>query len=300
MPDRTKQNGPNPLFKKWLQDLFEEAKTKNSKLTNMLEEALNSISKYPVPLNSGADCAILKGFEKKLCLFLDQRLEIYYLNMKCEEITRSNENSEANTQLYMTNGDNVLVEKVQITMENNLNGQQNKVKRKKPLQKSPKKYKPGFMTGSYAILVALLNNMKQNPHKVSLSKEELIEIAQPFSEESFIRRKPDTFYTSWSSMRLLLTKKLVIKKQSKKAEFKLSDEGIKLAEELLKEYENRNTTNDLINKVLSLSSQTNTRYSSEAAEVIELLPDSNDITFSIKKQEMCGLVVHIYFFVINI
>ncbi|XP_028040926.1 crossover junction endonuclease MUS81 isoform X4 [Bombyx mandarina] len=69
-----KRKRPNPMFQEWLEELHEEAKEKGSKLEPMLREALDSLSKYPLPLNSGAECAILRGFQKKLCIFLDKRL----------------------------------------------------------------------------------------------------------------------------------------------------------------------------------------------------------------------------------
>lgn len=65
--------------------------------------------------------------------------------MKCEEITRSIEYSEANFKLKMTNGNNMIAVKEQIAAENiiihndnnmadKLNGKQTKVKQKKPPQ----------------------------------------------------------------------------------------------------------------------------------------------------------------------
>lgn len=312
MPDpmriTLKQNDPNPLIRKWLQELLEEAKAKNSKLTNMLEEALNSVSKYPVPIKSGAECAILKGFGKKLCLFLDQRLQIYYSNMK------SNENSKDEIQLNMTNGNNMIFENVQIktekidmanvvhndnNMADNLNNQQNKLKRKESSQRSP-----GFTSAACAILVALLNNMKQNPNKISFTKEEIIEKAQPLFEGSFIRGRTDTFCKSWASISKLLIKELVISKQSLKHKvFQLSNLGIKFAEELLREYENKDKTNDLINKAVSHTSHGSVaitpRCLTDVTEVIEFPRGSHNIILLIDKQETSGLVVFIFIIINN-
>ncbi|CAG4935713.1 unnamed protein product [Parnassius apollo] len=72
-----KRKRPNPIFQDWLEELYEEAKQKKSKLENMLNTALTSLSKYPLPLQTGAECAILNGFDRRLCLFLDKRLEVY-------------------------------------------------------------------------------------------------------------------------------------------------------------------------------------------------------------------------------
>jgi len=37
--------------------------------------ALESLKKYPLPLETGKDCRILKGFGAKLCQMLDQKLK---------------------------------------------------------------------------------------------------------------------------------------------------------------------------------------------------------------------------------
>ncbi|XP_023947788.2 crossover junction endonuclease MUS81 [Bicyclus anynana] len=75
-----KRTRPNPLFHDWLEELYEEAKQNGSKIECKLKEALDSITKYPLPLESGAECAVLKGFDKRLCLFLDKRLKVYKHN----------------------------------------------------------------------------------------------------------------------------------------------------------------------------------------------------------------------------
>lgn len=82
-----KRSRPNPIFEDWLKELHEEAKEKKSKLEPILKEALESILKYPLPLQSGAECAILKGFDKKLCKFLDLRLEAYNSNTNGSELS---------------------------------------------------------------------------------------------------------------------------------------------------------------------------------------------------------------------
>lgn len=68
---------PNPLFTKWLREWQSEAVKKGLKSQYALREALESLKKYPLPLESGRDCAILKGFGPKLCMLLNQKLEEY-------------------------------------------------------------------------------------------------------------------------------------------------------------------------------------------------------------------------------
>ncbi|KAF4517806.1 hypothetical protein B566_EDAN003011 [Ephemera danica] len=73
-----RKNHPNPLFDQWLKEWREQAKTKDNKyLVHSLTKALESLKQYPVPLQSGRECGILKHFGKKMCLMLDKKLEEY-------------------------------------------------------------------------------------------------------------------------------------------------------------------------------------------------------------------------------
>lgn len=66
---------PNPLFKKWLQELIDDADKKQKKISKTYQKALDSLNKYPLMLYSGHDCAILENFGPKICQLLDERLE---------------------------------------------------------------------------------------------------------------------------------------------------------------------------------------------------------------------------------
>lgn len=177
----------------------------------------------------------------------------------------------------------------------------------------PRIFKPVFRSGSYAILVALLEQLRGNPSKSALEKQELINLAQPHSEESFSRPKPDSFYTAWSNMKTLISKKLVLCTKSKKTTYSLSDEGIALAVQVLQDYKDRPTVNDLIFNGVSSSNlypmreQDNSspggsttsspivslvlsQISSSDSVSIDLPPDSFDVILLIDKNETGGCV----------
>ncbi|XP_075974985.1 mus81 structure-specific endonuclease subunit [Anticarsia gemmatalis] len=330
---------PNPLFQEWLEELYEEAKTKRSKLENMLKEALDSLSKYPLPLQSGAECAILKGFEKKLCIHLDQRLAVHKHNIalatseslsnsscsrSSSRITNSSSpmsdiqnvdcrpaftqadspktvNSNSSEMLTLSSEKNPPVNLQEaVGSSTNTNSEPASSSRNKR-QNRNKKYKPAHKSGAFAILIALLENIT-NPNDKSLSKEELIEKAQKHSEESFVRPKPDTFYTAWSNMTRLVTKGLVKKIRNKKVRFLLTEEGEELARELLEDSKSTPSVNDIIfNDALAsnendnavcndvvheeVSSSQNSNHNVE----IELPAGSFDIILLIDKNETGGL-----------
>lgn len=72
VPDR-----PNRLFEIWLEEWKNEAALRNSELRYHFAKALNSLKKYPLPLESGRECIILQHFGTKLCSMLDKKLEEY-------------------------------------------------------------------------------------------------------------------------------------------------------------------------------------------------------------------------------
>lgn len=305
---------PNPLFQKWLQELYDEAKAKDSKLQNMLKEALSSISKYPLPLQSGSECAILHGFGKKLCLFLDKRLEVHNFNVEINK-----HNSELLPEIIKcdekiidtTNVNNKLVKSKSDEAQYNCsdgNGIVHEIKpdtinRKNKLDKK-KLYKPTYKSGGYAILVALYNHCNTTSENSALSKADLIDKAQPFCEESFIRPKPDSHYTAWSNMSRLITKGLVIKINGKKTEYKLSEKGMSLAKELVKEMGNHQSTNDIINKNMQYLDVDNDNVQEEnyenylkltdtvpnISEQVDFAAGSYDVYLLIDKQETSGYV----------
>lgn len=66
---------PNPVFEKWIERWLQEAINKGYKSQHKMREALDSLRKFPLPLATGRDCLILKGFGPKLCDLIDQELE---------------------------------------------------------------------------------------------------------------------------------------------------------------------------------------------------------------------------------
>lgn len=72
VPDR-----PNRLFELWLEEWKDDAAHRNSDLCHHFAKALDSLKKYPLPLESGRECIILRHFGVKLCLMLDRKLKEY-------------------------------------------------------------------------------------------------------------------------------------------------------------------------------------------------------------------------------
>ncbi|XP_017030531.1 crossover junction endonuclease MUS81 [Drosophila kikkawai] len=65
---------PNPLFTRWLERWLREAERRQQKSQFKLRQALEALKCYPLPLYSGRDCAILRGFGGTLCQMIDEEL----------------------------------------------------------------------------------------------------------------------------------------------------------------------------------------------------------------------------------
>ncbi|XP_016937274.2 crossover junction endonuclease MUS81 [Drosophila suzukii] len=65
---------PNPLFTRWLERWLREAERRQQKSQFRLRQALESLRSYPLPLSSGRDCSILRGFGGTLCQLIDEEL----------------------------------------------------------------------------------------------------------------------------------------------------------------------------------------------------------------------------------
>ncbi|VVD02269.1 unnamed protein product [Leptidea sinapis] len=280
-----KRKRPNPLFEDFLEKLYEEAKAKRSKHEQVLKEALESLTKYPLPLKSGAECAILKGFNKKLCVFLDTcmsnrnvKKSHIHLSLSADDIEVA---SSSNNQVV-----NMVPEPV-----------------RREAHTSPNKmYKPGFKTGGYAILLGLLEHSKKSTS--SISKDELIIIAQKYCEDIVQRTGR---YSPWSNMGRLVEKGLVCRNRSKKTLYSLTEQGLKLANELWKENINQPLVNDIIFNDIDnvLNRETEIIVNSEVPqsiakgcetnavsvlnnELIDMPPGSYDVLLLIDKNENSG------------
>lgn len=66
---------PNAIFESWIKRWLQEAVSKGSKSQYKLKEALEALKMYPLPLASGRECAILRGFGSTLCNLIDEEMK---------------------------------------------------------------------------------------------------------------------------------------------------------------------------------------------------------------------------------
>lgn len=66
---------PNALFESWLEHWLEDAIKRDSRSHSKIRIALDSLRAYPLPLSSGKECAVIRGFNQTLCDRIDRELE---------------------------------------------------------------------------------------------------------------------------------------------------------------------------------------------------------------------------------
>ncbi|CAD5118999.1 DgyrCDS7655 [Dimorphilus gyrociliatus] len=228
----------------------QDAVAKGCKTAFAYEKALRSLRKYPLVLESGAECKILDGFGSKICKVLDEKLADYVsiygtkkpidgiitASYTIGSISRKRTRTNPSYQAGTSDKDKKEVGEI-LTIEANLpnakdtedirDKSSNDVKKVKHTS-SDKQYIPQKGSGAYAILLTLYNESKKTEFPGFLKKDELIEKAQPLSTKSFISSENSSRYTSWSSMSTLISKNLV-EKFSNPAKYKLTDAGKSLA-----------------------------------------------------------------------
>uniref|UniRef100_A0A1A9WFJ8 Crossover junction endonuclease MUS81 n=1 Tax=Glossina brevipalpis TaxID=37001 RepID=A0A1A9WFJ8_9MUSC len=66
---------PNAIFETWLEQWLQEAERRDNKSRHKLREALDALKMYPLPLSSGRECSILRGFGPALCTLIDKEMD---------------------------------------------------------------------------------------------------------------------------------------------------------------------------------------------------------------------------------
>ncbi|XP_075159963.1 mus81 structure-specific endonuclease subunit [Haematobia irritans] len=87
---------PNAIFESWIEKWLEEAERKGNRSKYKLRDALEALKMYPLPLSSGRECAILRGFGSTLCNLIDEEMRLQ--KTKAEEIDMNSSTYEQDIQ----------------------------------------------------------------------------------------------------------------------------------------------------------------------------------------------------------
>lgn len=215
---------PNPLFLKWLTELRDEAKEKGLKIQYTYQKAINSLNKYPLPLQTAKEAKILQNFGDGICKLLDEKLQRYYRengqNASIHSLPKGNpsfDQSHSNT---------LAPTKKKSSAGNGGNEKDGEGGRKKK-----REYVPQKRSGGYAVLLTLYRQSQIPGSKGYMFKMELQTEAQQLCDKSFTVPDLGSKYTAWSSVSTLIQRNLVLKTHNP-ARYTLTEEGLALAERL--------------------------------------------------------------------
>lgn len=100
-------------------------------------------------------------------------------------------------------------------------------------QRTTKSYVPQFRSGAYAILITLYHHWEMNHGGTGMTKQEIIDVAQPLSKESVFDDPHSGRYSAWNSIKTLINKGLVYKSLERNAHYSVTVEGRDLASTVL-------------------------------------------------------------------
>ncbi|KAL8780447.1 MAG: hypothetical protein Q9213_006459 [Squamulea squamosa] len=171
------------------------------------KKACDSLRNCPLTLTHPSETQALNGFGPKICERLEQRLKQH-----CEE-----------------NGLPMPKRKSRKRVSDALDEAALDMTPAKKPRKSRKQYVPQLRSGAYALILGL----SAIDESECVSRQQLIELAQPYCDASFTATKDTTtFYTAWNSMKTLVDKDLVKETSRPQRRYALTDEGWEVADKL--------------------------------------------------------------------
>ncbi|XP_070622439.1 crossover junction endonuclease MUS81 isoform X2 [Erythrolamprus reginae] len=219
------QEGPNPLFTRWLEEWRDQA-GENGRLKSQraYERALSSLRKYPLPLRSGREARILMYFGEKICRQLDEQLERHRSIQDGTALA----GEEVDDPTY---SDRLMPQPARSSLEPAQHQEQHAKKKQTVPRHRARGYMPTLRSPAYAVLLALYHNSAKPESRGYLTKPELQKNAQTLCDKSFYLADPGSKNTAWSAVSTLIRKELVLKTNIP-ARYSLTEAGLDIAREL--------------------------------------------------------------------
>lgn len=245
----------NPIFESWIMEWKADAEAKDTKLKYVYARALQSLRKYPLPLEDGKECSILEHFGTHMCKMIDNRMtkeNMFPTKSSSSQTVRdlvgadpsgsSNKQGTSKTSRKPKKKTAAQTDVVEIHSSDEERGTRPPVR---PPQRK-RQYIPAYRSGPYALLMAMIKKESGPGYRGFMTKSELQRDAQLYCDTSPSKR--DTHqYTAWNSMKVLENKELVLRRSSP-PQFFLTPEGRTLATKLLKAEQGDAAGRDPINK----------------------------------------------------
>lgn len=205
MEETPDADGPNAHLLGWVKEWLDQARERNSKGITTYKNAYNSLKACPIRFDHPAELQQLKGFGPKLCDRLTEKLKA-----RCEEDGTPMPKHPKERRSS------------QVARDEDKENAAASSRPKKP--RKTKQYVPVFRSGAYAIVVGLATLDEDST--VGMTKDQLIEVAQPHCDSSFTApNDPTKFYTAWNSIKTLQQKELIFERGRPLRRYALTDEG---------------------------------------------------------------------------
>ncbi|OJJ44291.1 hypothetical protein ASPZODRAFT_135095 [Penicilliopsis zonata CBS 506.65] len=201
----------NPLLLGWIKEWLDQARERNSKGVTVYKKAYDSMKACPLVFQHPSEAQQLNGLGPKLCDRLTDKLKAY-----CNEngLPMPEPPQKASSGKRLS--------------DEGVGGSQPAKKTRKP-----KAYVPALRSGPYALLLGL-GTLDENSAQ-TMTKQQLIEVAQPYCDASFTAPPdPTKFYTAWNSMKTLVQKELVYEQGRPLRKYALTEEGWEVAKRIQK------------------------------------------------------------------
>ncbi|CAO3586794.1 unnamed protein product [Absidia cylindrospora] len=208
---RARPDCGNPLLRNWMAEWMEEAKNMQAKSYYTFKKAHDSLSACPMPFAHPSEAQQLNGIGPKLAIRLEKKMMDY-----CEENGLPVPERRKKGKRRLDSG---------IDNSRDLEGPSTNKRARPP----PRPYIPRFRTGSYAILLTLLDF--KDDGQVAATKTEIIRHGQSYCDASMDLAEPGSNYTAWSGIKILKEKGYVWQNGSP-PRFSLTETGEAMAEQL--------------------------------------------------------------------
>lgn len=202
----------NPLLLKWLEEWVVEAQERGYKSLPALKKARDSMKACPMRFDHPSEAVCLNGLGEGLAKRLTDSLEKY-----CDEMGIAMPKKSRGKKRNSVAAD----------VPGNGDDPASPSPSPKKVRKT-KTYVPKLRSGAYAIMLALGTQPRNS--RIGITKEEIIALAEPYSDHSFTQTRPSEFFTAWNSMKTLINKDFVYTKKNPATRYYLTDEGWDLAD----------------------------------------------------------------------
>ncbi|KAL2043865.1 hypothetical protein N7G274_003385 [Stereocaulon virgatum] len=201
----------NPLLVEWVKEIYDLARERGTKGVTTYKRAYESIKACPLTFSHPSEAQQLDGIGPRICDRLTEKLKEH-----CEANgLPAPKKPRGTARKRPSNEDLGEVEEPA------------PVKRPRKL----KPYVPSLRTGPYALILALSSTPEESLQ--SLTKAEVIELAQPYCDSSFtVPSEAGKFYTAWTSMTTLVNKDLVQERGRPLRKYALTEEGWEVAKRM--------------------------------------------------------------------